>query len=140
MIDKVLVDAGPLAALVNPRDQWHEWVRGEFAELVPPLSTCESVLSEACFLARRAPDGLDGILRLVERGVIELDFSLEDQFGDIAALMRQYANVPMSLADACLVRMSELVADSVVLTLDRDFRVYRRHKRQRIPLLIPPEL
>ena len=140
MIDKVLVDAGPLAALVNPRDQWHEWVRGEFGELVPPLFTCESVLSEACFLARRAHGGEDGIVRLVERGVVELDFSLKERFGEVAALMRQYTNVPMSLADACLVRMSELMAESVVLTLDRDFRVYRRHKRQKIPLLMPPEL
>lgn len=140
MIEKVLADAGPLAALVNPRDEWHDWARSEFGELVPPLLTCESVLSEACFLARRAHGGEDGILRLAERGVIELDFSLKEQFGEVAALMRQYANVPMSLADACLVRMSELVAERVVMTLDRDFRVYRRHRRQKIPLLIPPEL
>ena len=139
MIEKVLLDAGPLAALVNPRDQWHEWARSEFREIVPPLLTCESVLSEACFLARRAPGGADAILALAERGVIELDFSLQERFVEIADLMRQYANVPMSLADACLVRMSELVAESVVLTLDRDFRVYRRHKRQKIPLLMPPE-
>lgn len=136
----VLLDAGPLVALVNPRDQWHAWARLQFGELVPPLLTCESVLSEACFLARRAPGGANAILALAERGVIALDFSLKEQFLETAALMRQYVNVPMSLADACLVRMSELVANSVVLTLDRDFHVYRRHRRQKIPLLIPPEL
>lgn len=140
MIGNVLVDAGPLAALVNPRDQWHEWVQLQFGDIVSPLLTCESVLSEACFLARRAPGGADAILRLAERGVIQLEFSLSEHFGEVTALMRRYANVPMSLADGCLVRMSELVADSVVLTLDRDFRVYRRHRRQKIPLLIPPEL
>jgi len=140
VIEKVLLDAGPLAAFVNPRDEWHEWTRSQFGEIVPPLLTCESVLSEACFVARRAPGGVDAILGLAERGVIELDFSLKEQFGEVAALMRRYSNVPMSLADACLVRMSELMADSVVLALDRDFRVYRRHRRQKIPLLIPPEL
>lgn len=140
MIVTVLLDAGPLVALVNPRDQWHAWARLQFGELVPPLLTCESVLSEACFLARRAPGGANAILALAERGVIALDFSLKEQFLETAALMRQYVNVPMSLADACLVRMSELVANSVVLTLDRDFHVYRRHRRQKIPLLIPPEL
>lgn len=140
MIVTVLLDASPLVALVNPRDQWHAWARLQFGELVPPLLTCESVLSEACFLARRAPGGANAILALAERGVIALDFSLKEQFLETAALMRQYVNVPMSLADACLVRMSELVANSVVLTLDRDFHVYRRHRRQKIPLLIPPEL
>ena len=140
MIGKVLLDAGPLAALVNPRDQWHAWARLQFGEIVPPLLTCESVLSEACFLARRVSGGADAVLAFVERGVIALDFSLPEQFLEVAALMRRCAGVPMSLADGCLVRMSELVADSVVLTLDRDFRVYRRHRRQKIPLLIPPEL
>lgn len=140
MIGQVLLDAGPLAALVNPRDHWHEWARSQFGEIVPPLLTCESVLSEACFLARRAPGGADAILGLVERGVIELDFSLKERFHEVAALMRQYANVPMSLADACLVRMSELAADSTVLSLDGDFRVYRRNRRQKIPLLIPAEV
>jgi predicted nucleic acid-binding protein len=138
MIRKVLVDAGPLGALVNPRDQWHTWARSELAEIVPPLLTCESVLSEACFLARRARGGVEAILALVDRRVIEISFSLKDCFAEAAALMRRYADVPMSLADACLVRMSELVADSGVFTLDADFRIYRRHRRQRIPLLLPP--
>jgi predicted nucleic acid-binding protein len=138
VIPNVLVDAGPLVALVNPRDAWHEWVRSQFDEIVPPLVTCEAVLSEACFLARRAHGGTAGVLGLVDRGVVVLGFALKDHFGAVAALMRQYSNVPMSLADACLVRLSELVSDGVVLTLDGDFRIYRRHRRQKIPLLIPP--
>lgn len=77
MIEKVLLDAGPLVSLVNSRDEWHGWARSQFGEVVPPLLTCESVLSEACFLARRAPGGAEAILGLSERGVIELDFKLE---------------------------------------------------------------
>ena len=69
--------------------------------------------------------------------MIELEFALKEHFDEIAALLRRYASVPMSLADACLVRMSELRVDSVVLTLDRDFRVYRRYHRQKIPLRMP---
>lgn len=137
MIQNVLLDAGPLAALVNPRDQWHEWVRSQFAEIEPPLLICEAVLSEACFLARRLHGGVDHVLALKERGVIQLGFALKEQFDEVAALLRRYTSVPMSLADACLVRMSELKVDSVVLTLDRDFRVYRRYHRQKIPLRIP---
>jgi predicted nucleic acid-binding protein len=138
MIRKALVDAGPLGALVNPHDQWHAWARAQLAEIVPPLLTCESVLSEACFLARRARGGAEAVLALVDRRVIEISFSLKDCFAEVGALMRRYADVPMSLADACLVRMSELSSDSLVFTLDSDFHIYRRHRRQKIPLLIPP--
>jgi len=139
VIHNVLVDTGPLAALVNRRDRWHEWVRSQLAEIVPPLLTCESVLSEACFLARRTHGGVTGILGLVDRGVVELGLDLREQFGEVAALMRRYATVPMSLADGCLVRMSELVPHCVVMTLDSDFRIYRRHRREKIPLLMPPD-
>jgi predicted nucleic acid-binding protein len=140
VIQNVLLDAGPIVALINPRDQWNEWARSRFAEIQPPLRTCESVVSEACFLSRRAEGGVDRVLALAERGVIALDFTLKEEFDAVAALMRRYANVPMSLADACLVRMSELIGESTVLTLDRDFRVYRRHGRERIPLRMPKGL
>jgi predicted nucleic acid-binding protein len=140
VIHNVLLDAGPLAALINPRDQWHAWARAQFAEIVPPLLTCQAVVSEACFLARRAHGGLAGILGLIERRVVVLDLTLKDHFDEVSALMHKYMDVPMSVADGCLVRMSELVGTCTVLTLDSDFRIYRRHKRQRIPLLLPPNL
>jgi uncharacterized protein len=96
------------------------------------------VLTEACYLARRTDGGTPAVLELIERGVVRLAFDLENNFSDVSSLMYRYANVPMSLADACLVRMSELIPNCVVLTLDSDFRIYRRHKRQRIPILTLP--
>jgi predicted nucleic acid-binding protein len=140
VIRNVLVDAGPLAALINPRDQWHDWARAQLEEIIPPLLTCEAALSEAYFLAERAKQGAGGISDFIHRDVVRLDLVLKDHFGYVAALMDRYANVPMSLADGCLVLMSELVADCVVFTLDGDFRIYRRNRRQTIPLLIPPTL
>jgi predicted nucleic acid-binding protein len=140
VIHNVLLDAGPLAALVNPRDHWHTWVRSQFGEIVPPLLTCESALSEACFLARRTHDGVAGILGLLDRGVVQLGLVLQEHFAEVSALMRRYSNVPMSLADACLVRLAELVPHCVLFTLDRDFRIYRRHKREKMPLLIPADV
>jgi predicted nucleic acid-binding protein len=137
VIAQPLLDAGPLAAFVNPRDQWHDWTRSQFAEIVPPLITCESVISEACFLAQRTHGGVAAILELIDRGVIELGFVLKDHFAEVSGLMRRYASLPMSLADACLVRMSELVSDCHVLTLDNHFHIYRRHRRQKISLVIP---
>jgi predicted nucleic acid-binding protein len=138
MIGRVLLDTGPLLALINKRDQHHAWAVARFADMKPPLLTCESVLAEACHLTDRLRGGKQGVLELIQRGAVELAFALKEHFTPVSSLMRRYANVPMSLADACLVRMSELVADAVVFTLDSDFRIYRRHSRQSIPLLIPP--
>jgi predicted nucleic acid-binding protein len=138
VIENVILDAGPLIALVNPRDRFHEWVRHQFADIRPPLVTCESVISEACFSSRRTRGKVANILGLIERGVVQLPFELRAEFSAVSSLMRRYADSPMSLADACLVRMSELMEDCHVLTLDGDFRVYRRLGRRAIPLLIPP--
>jgi len=136
-VTRVLVDTGPLVALLNRRDRHHRWAREVFGTLQPPLGTCEAVLSEACFLLRRFPGGQDAVLSLLEHRVIEPAFSMSAEIPALRALMARYASVPMSLADACLVRMSELDGDSVVVTLDRDFAIYRRNHRQRIPTIMP---
>jgi len=78
-------------------------------------------------------------MELLQRGILQVEFHMERQIPAIAKLMAKYANVPMSLADACLVRMSELIPDSKVMTLDSDFHIYRRYGRQIIPLIIPDE-
>lgn len=140
MIHHVIVDTGPLIAFVDRRDQYHDWVRSCFDEIMPPLITCEAVLSEACFLARRLVNGVPAVLSLFEQGVCAVAFSLPSNFPEVSHSMQRYADVPCSLADACLVRMSELAQESVVCTLDADFRTYRRHKRQRLPLLMPPQV
>lgn len=136
----VLIDTGPLVAAINRRDQWHEWSRQQLGCSPAPVLTCESVLSEAWFLLRAAGVGRRSLLELMDRGAIQVAFDLAREHPRIVELLRQYEDFPMALADACLVRMSELIANSVVLTLDGDFRVYRRHRRQKIPLLIPSEL
>ena len=140
MIRNVLADTGPLIALIDHSEQFHAWVKSQFADISPPLLTCEAVLTETCYLARRTVGRTQAVLELFERGVVRLAFDLDDNFSQVSSVMQRYANVPMSLADACLVRMSELVSDSVVFTLDGDFRIYRHHKAQKIPLLIPPDV
>jgi predicted nucleic acid-binding protein len=139
VIAKVLLDTGPLVALIDRHDRHHAWVTAQFDQILPPLLTCEAVLTEACYLAPRAGRPAEEPLLLLKRGVLRLAFDLSDDFGQVSSLMKRYASVPTALADACLVRMSELFSDSVVLTLDSDFRIYRRHKRQRIPVLLPSE-
>jgi len=135
--EAVLVDTGPIVAFLNSRDRYHEWSKDAFAEIDAPVLTCEAVLSEACFLLRSARGGGEAVLKLVDRGLVRLPFRLEAEAGSVRRLLSRYSNVPISLADACLVRMSEQVSDSVLLTLDRDFKVYRKHGRNVIPTRMP---
>jgi predicted nucleic acid-binding protein len=136
----VLMDTGPLVASLNRRDRYHRWAEARLSELEPPISTCEPVLAEACFLLRDTPGGGAAVLTLVERGVLLVDFQVTPHARSLATLMTKYADVPMSLADACLVRMTELDGSRAVMTLDGDFLRYRRHGRQVIPVMMPPEL
>lgn len=137
---RILVDTGPLVAFLNRRDHHHGWVTETLGSLEPPLFTCESVLSEACFLLREVERGPEAVLALVARKIVLPEFPLQDEAAAVAKLMQKYADVPMALADACLVRMTELHRNTALLTLDGDFRIYRRNRRQVIPLIAPEGL
>lgn len=137
MIGATIVDTGPIVALLSDSDRWHGWAKEQFAALRAPLATCEAVMSEASYLLRGDRRAAEALFGLLERSVLELRFGLAAEHPAVRALMRRYADVPMSLADACLVRMSELSRDASVLTLDSDFRIYRRLGRQAIPLVAP---
>ncbi|MBI3465119.1 MAG: PIN domain-containing protein [Planctomycetes bacterium] len=135
-----LLDAGPLVALLDRRDEHHRWALEQMSGLRPPFRTCEAVVAESFYLLRDLPEARKAALEMITKGVITIPFQLSEQSREVLTLIERYANVPMSLADACLVRMSELLSDCVVFTLDTDFAIYRRHRRQKIPLLIPHEL
>ncbi len=135
----VLADTGPIVAYLNGRDRHHAWSVSMLKALRPPLLTCEAVLSEAAYLLRSTPAGGDRVMDLVTRGVLDVGFELRSEAAAVSGLLRRYRSLPMDLADACLVRMSELRPDSTVLTVDSEFRdVYRRNGRQVIPTLLPP--
>jgi uncharacterized protein len=131
----IIVDTGPLVALLNRRDGFHAWAASTFASLREPLATCEPVIAEACYLL--GPKGAQGALALCERAFITVSFSLQSEVTSVRRLMDRYLSVPMSVADACLVRMSELTPTARVLTLDGDFAVYRRNGRQVIQTIMP---
>jgi predicted nucleic acid-binding protein len=132
-----LLDTGPLVAYLYQGDTHHDWVTQQADELSPPLYSCEAVLSEAHFLLSGAPQGTEKLLELLARNVIQIPFSYTDHADRVHELMRAYSDLPMSFADACLVRMSEVRDDSRVFTVDSDFRVYQRHGTQAIPVLMP---
>jgi predicted nucleic acid-binding protein len=124
-------------ALLNRRDRHHAWVRDVLDTIEPPIYTCEAVVSESCFLLGRLAHGQDAVLELLSNGVLRVDFRMLSEVDALQRLMRKFASIPMSLADACLVRMTEIDPHSTVLTLDDDFRVYRRNRRQVVPTIMP---
>jgi predicted nucleic acid-binding protein len=135
MAASVLVDASFLVALLDGRDRHHAWSVFEAARYAPPWQACESVLSEACFLLGRR--GRPALTELLSRGAAVASFRFSQQQEPVLALIRKYADVPMSFADACLVRMTELLPEPIVLTTDSDFRIYRRNGRQVVPCVLP---
>ena len=139
-LQKVIVDAGPLVSFINKNDRYHEWAITQFATMSPPLLTCEAVLSESCFLLRNFENGAINVLELLERGLLAIPFRLEDEFRAIKILLGKYKNIPMSLADGCLVRMAEQISDSIVFTLDSDFKIYRKNRRKVTPTIMPNDL
>ena len=135
MAENVLVDASFLVALINRRDTNHAWAAAQALILPSPWQTCESALSEALYTlgapaSRRLTD-------LIGRGAVTSSFHLADHVNEIVSLLRKYADLPMSLADACLVRMTEILSDPILLTTNHDFRIYRRHGRQVVPCVMP---
>jgi predicted nucleic acid-binding protein len=133
----VIVDTGPLVALLNRRDAYHEWMAMQVETLPVDWFVCEPVLAEAWYLVRRASGGQDRLLEMLETGVVKCEFELAAEARAVRLLCTKYRDVPMSLADACIVRMSELHRDQLVLTLDSDFTIYRRFGRDPLPLLSP---
>lgn len=132
-----ILDTGPLVALLSGRDHYHEWAKSIFGEVTPPALTCEAVLAEAWHLLRGTTNGQRALLDLIGAGTLTIDFALMAELESVRRLVLRYRDRPMSLADACLVRLAELFDEASVITLDRDFAVYRKHTRQVIPLIAP---
>ena len=137
MKSPVLLDTGPLVSFLSASDKHAAWVQEQWKRLRPPLLTCEAVLTEAAFLLKREGADTDPLFALLERGVVRVALEISEEHPDLRVLMRRYRDRPMSLADACLVRLSELHSGSTIFTLDGDFRIYRRHGNKVIPVLMP---
>ena len=131
----VLVDSGFLVALIRKRDIHNEWAATQAAEFPPPWATCEAALSEAYHLVGQL--GVPSLGELLRRDALAVPFDLTEHLEPVLTLLDKYSNVPMALADACLVRMTEILDDPVILSTDQDFRIYRRHSRQVVPCALP---
>ncbi|HEV2211689.1 MAG TPA: PIN domain-containing protein [Verrucomicrobiae bacterium] len=135
----ILADTGPIVALIDPDTKEHEWMRDCAKALPRPLLTSEPVLTEAAFLLTRDGFDADELFALADDGVLDVGLQFNRERAALRMLMRKYRGVPMSLADATLVRLSELHPDAQVLTFDSDFNIYRRHGNKVIPVLMPED-
>ncbi|MHB8524382.1 MAG: type II toxin-antitoxin system VapC family toxin [Limisphaerales bacterium] len=132
---KNILDAGPLIAALNRQDAHHRWACETLERLGPPFYSCPEAMTEAAAITGRPA----AIVEMIQSEEIILNFDLSDQTAGVLRLLKKYADREMDLADACIVRMSELTRDCRVVTVDRgDFAVYRRNGRDRIPVITPP--
>lgn len=132
----ILLDTGPLVALLSENDANHARARQLFVECAPPLRCCEAVIAEACFLMRKVhPAGPAEVIALGRRGVYTVAISVEEHWTNIEALLRKYSDRPISFADACLIRCAEIHQEARILTFDTDFSAYRWARNRRFELL-----
>ena len=133
---KHILDAGPLIAALNRSDRYHAWACETLTRLGTPLHTCPEVLAEAAAMTGQP----QVIVEMLQAGDLQLDFDLQEHSAAVLRLLKKYQDRGMDLADACIVRMSELHRTCRVLTVDRtDFTIYRRNGRDTIPILCPPD-
>lgn len=131
-----IADTGFLVAFAARRDRFFPWAHALAGNVHEPLLTCEPVLAEAAFHLR----SVAVVLRLLETGLVRLAFEIRSHRAELAGLARRYADRAPDLADLCLIRMSELNPKHPIITVDGDFRIYRRNGRETIPVLMPPEI
>ena len=134
---KVILDSGPLVALLYRRDVHHRWTVQQIAELPRPFYTCEAVITESQHLLRNIPNGKQSFIALIDRSGMDLSFSYSIHRHRVDELILTYSDVPMSFADACLVCLAEQFKDAAIFTLDSDFRIYRKHRTQALQVIIP---
>ncbi len=134
---KAIIDTGPLVAFFDRSERHHRWSADRIDELDAPLLVCEPVLTETAYLLARFPSAQDALFDLLRNGALSVAFRLDEHVAALHRLLRKYRDTPMSLADACIVRMAEIHDGNRVLTLDSDFTVYRKQGRFPIPLMHP---
>jgi predicted nucleic acid-binding protein len=132
----VLLDTGPLVALLSRNDANHDRARQLFDACAPPFRCCEAVVAEACFLMQKVhKTGPAEVVGLARRGLYGIDISANEQWPAIEALLKKYANRLISFADACLIRCAEIHQEARIATFDSDFSIYTWRRNKRFELL-----
>jgi predicted nucleic acid-binding protein len=136
-VKPVLLDTGVIVALLDRDEQWHAAVVEAIAELRSPLVTCEAVIAESCYLLRRLSGAPEAVIENVARGTFQLPFALSTSAREVKRIQEKYRDLRIDLADACLIRCAEEFGTGDILTLDREFRIYRWGRNRTFRLMIP---
>lgn len=137
MRDRIIVDTGILVSLLDQREQWSNWAIEKLRSVAVPLYTCEAVLSETWFLTRTHHSAWPTITNWLRAGYLQVPFSMKDHTPSVISLIKKYQDLPMSVADACLVSMIENDLGDRIFTLDLHFKIYRHSGRRIVPVLMP---
>ena len=135
-MNATLLDTGVIVALLDRDERRHLQCVEVVSDIVGPLATCEAVIAESCYLLRRTHGAPEAVIRNVANGVFQTPVRLVDRTASIEKLLKKYRNVPMDLADACLVDLADQIDTGQILTLDSDFEVYRWRSRRKFQLLV----
>lgn len=136
-LSSIIIDTSVIIAYLNKKEKYHNWAVENFKEFLPPLITCEPVITECSFLLKKIDKGNYQLFELIKEKILQVKFNLQEEFKSIDFLLQQYSDIPISLADACLIRMSEIYQDSRIITLDSDFKIYKKNRNKIIDLIIP---
>lgn len=132
----ILLDTGPIVALLSQNDANHDRARALFAACVPPFRCCEAVIAEACFLMRKVHSaGPAEVVALGRRGVYDIAMSAAEHWAPLEALLKKYSDRPISFADASLIHCAEIHQEARILTFDGDFRIYKWARNRKFELL-----
>lgn len=132
---KGIADTGFVVAFLNRSDRHHDWAHQIARQISEPMLTCEAVLAETAFHVQSART----VLGLVQERFLQVAFNLRENMAEVMELAERYRDRAPDLADLCLIRMSELYDRHPLFTVDEgDFRVYRRNRREVIPIVCPP--
>jgi len=131
-----LLDTGVIVALLDRSEKHHDRCAAAIAELEQPLVTCEAVIGESCYLLQRLPGAAETVLENVVRGVFQVPFQLSRSAVSVRSIMHKYRDQPADFADACLIHLADDLDTGEILTLDRDFELYRWRKNRPFHLLV----
>jgi predicted nucleic acid-binding protein len=132
----VLLDTGPIVALLSENDTNHDRARALFAECIPPFRCCEAVVAEACFLMGKIHSaGPAEVVALGRQAVYTIAMSADEHWAHIERPFKKYSDRPISFADACLIRCAEIHGEARILTFDRDFSIYKWARTKKFEIL-----
>ena len=131
-----LLDTGVIVALLDQDEQHHLQCVEVISDIIGPLVTCEAAVAEACYLLRRTLGAPEAAIKNIVNGVFQIPVRLVERAAPVETLLKKYRDVPMDLADACLVDLADQMDSGQILTLDRDFELYRWRSRRKFELLV----